>query len=282
MGRLSRQRGFATGDVLLGIGLLALISVVALTQLASRQEDERAEVAAVQLSFVRAACDGYIRANFSALFAATNAGPVAISVPTLIAAQYLPPGTVATNVLQQTMYCGIEKLANGYLRSVVSTTGGVAMNDRRTAIAAQKLGDGAQVVAATPNTALILSGSTADLTALAGAGLAPAAGYFAAFDLYNPAVLGGTGWEFEGMGIYGNGDLIPKPLCAGSKVPRGFGATSNIATDAGGQIFTAVQTDLDDLGANWRVFMRIRDSTGWLTPVIDYLNAVVVVGCSPF
>lgn len=125
-----RQAGLTLLEVILALGVLALVSL-GLHQLAERfAEDTRAAIAATQLRTVGEAARSYIRDNYAAVQAVAGATtPAFIDVATLTAAGKLPAGSSGSNAFGQASCVLVLQPAAGRLQALVLTEGGSAIGD---------------------------------------------------------------------------------------------------------------------------------------------------------
>ena len=136
-----RQAGLTLLEVILALGVLALVSL-GLHQLTERfAEDTRAAIAATQLRTVGEAARSYIRDNYGAVQAVAGATtPAFIDVATLIAAGKLPAGSSGSNAYGQASCVLVLQPSAGRLQALVLTEGGSAIGDVTLASIAAAIG----------------------------------------------------------------------------------------------------------------------------------------------
>lgn len=132
------QKGISTLEVLIGLAVLALMSIPLVQQANSSSELVQNRVAAEQLTLVANAGAAYLKANYATVnAAATTTTPVATTVATLITGGFLNTGFEAVNPFGQTACLLTLRNASGQLESIVVTEGGQATPQKyRAAIAA--------------------------------------------------------------------------------------------------------------------------------------------------
>lgn len=165
----SAQAGLTLLEVILALGVLALVSV-GISQLAERfTEDTRASIAATQLRTVGEAARSYIRDNYGAVQAvATATAPALIDIATLTAAGKLPAGTGNSNAWGQASCVLVLQPVAGRLQALVLTEGGSAIGDVALAgIAGSVGGSGGAVYAS----------DSSQVRGTSGGWLLPAAGF---------------------------------------------------------------------------------------------------------
>lgn len=123
----SRQSGLTIMESMLSLALMATVTVGLAQTFARNQDSLAVSSTASQLAQVRAAASSYVQDNFTSLETAAAAGPVAIPISTLIAANYLPPSYQNRNDFGQAHQVYVHRRAAGVLESLVVTTGGHAM-----------------------------------------------------------------------------------------------------------------------------------------------------------
>jgi type II secretory pathway pseudopilin PulG len=126
----SSQRGISLLEVILGLSVLAMVTV-SVNQLADRfSEDTRNTVTASQVRTFGEATKSYIKDNYAAVQAiATASTPAIIDLATLVAAQKLPAGYQNTNAYGQSTCVLVFEPAPNRLQAMVLTEGGTAMGD---------------------------------------------------------------------------------------------------------------------------------------------------------
>lgn len=127
MSSLGKQRGFTMVEmgVALGVAAAALLSVNSLVD--RYGDDQKAMLAAQQISTIGVATQNYIKDNATALLANATA-----SVPVVIPASALTTyatGVLETNAYGQTMCALVLQPTAGTLQAAVVTTGGTVIND---------------------------------------------------------------------------------------------------------------------------------------------------------
>jgi hypothetical protein len=138
--------------VILGLAILATVTI-GLNQLAERfSEDTRNAVAASQLRSVGEAARSFIKDNYASLAALATAGsPAYLDVPYLVAQGRLPPGFASTNAFGQAVCVLVLQPAAYRLQALVVTEGGTALGDPSLgAVAAAVGGSGGGVYASDP------------------------------------------------------------------------------------------------------------------------------------
>lgn len=124
------QRGISLLEVILGLTVLAMVTV-SLNQLADRYSDDtRNTVAASQVRSFGEAARSYIKDNYAAVQAvATATTPAIIDLPTLIAAQKLPAGYRNANAFGQSTCALVFEPTANRLQAMVITEGGSGAGD---------------------------------------------------------------------------------------------------------------------------------------------------------
>lgn len=125
-----RQSGMTLIEVILGLSILAMVTI-GLNQLADRwADDTKNTVAASQVRTFGEAVQSYIKDNYAAVQGvATATKPAIIDVPTLIAAQKLPAAYQNRNAFAQaTCALVLEPTANR-LQAMIITEGGKTVGD---------------------------------------------------------------------------------------------------------------------------------------------------------
>ena len=117
-------------ELVLGLSVLAMVTV-GLNQLADRwSEDTRNTVAASQVRTFGEAAKSYIKDNYAAVQAvATATAPAIIDVPTLIAAGKLPTGYQNSNAFGHATCALVLEPAPDRLQAMVITEGGTVVGD---------------------------------------------------------------------------------------------------------------------------------------------------------
>ena len=124
----SKQSGMTLTDTLLALMVLAAV-VIGIGQLMnSNSKDVKLASVASRMSDLRNASDRYIRDNFSAVEASASSGPFEIDINNLIGGNYLPPNYVRKNEYDQDQRIFVRRRAAGVLESIVTASGGQAMN----------------------------------------------------------------------------------------------------------------------------------------------------------
>jgi len=124
--------------VLIGLAIMAPLGVHYLNY-QSRQT--MATVAALQMSRIQKAAEGYITTYASQIEGqATASSPVTISIPMLVNTGYLPNGFQANNPYGQTWEVQVLQPSAGQLQALVLSTGGPAVDTRSLGLAAQIAG----------------------------------------------------------------------------------------------------------------------------------------------
>jgi prepilin-type N-terminal cleavage/methylation domain-containing protein len=119
------QNGFSVLEVLIGLAVVALISIPLVQQANQSTELVQNRIAAEQLTLVANGGASYLKANYATInAAATTTTPVATTVSSLVAAGYLNTGFQAVNAFGQTACLLTLKNAAGQLESIVVTEGG--------------------------------------------------------------------------------------------------------------------------------------------------------------
>lgn len=125
-----RQSGMTLIEVILGLSVLAMVTI-GLNQLSDRwADDTKNTVAASQVRTFGEAVQSYIKDNYAAVQGvATATTPAIIDVPTLIAAQKLPAAYQNSNAFAQaTCALVLEPTANR-LQAMIITEGGKTVGD---------------------------------------------------------------------------------------------------------------------------------------------------------
>lgn len=123
----STQRGATLVELVLALALMSVLVIgIAQTMSGDRKSLALATVAS-RITEVRTAADRYIRDNFTALDAATAAGPIAIDLATLQNGAYLPANFSDVNSYRQSLRVYVRRRAPGVLESLVAAVGGQAM-----------------------------------------------------------------------------------------------------------------------------------------------------------
>lgn len=146
-----RQAGLTLMELVLGLSVLAMVTV-GLNQLADRwSEDTRNTVAANQVRTFGEAAKSYIKDNYAAVQAvATATAPAIIDVQTLITAGKLPTGYQNSNAFGHATCALVLEPSPDRLQAMVVTEGGNAVGDPSLAqIASVVGGSGGGVYATT-------------------------------------------------------------------------------------------------------------------------------------
>lgn len=143
LSRRSRRAmaGMTLLEVILGLSILALVTI-GLNQLADRWADDTKDtVAASQVRTFGEAVKSYIKDNYAAVQGvATATTPAIIDVPTLIAAQKLPAGYQNSNAFGQATCALVLQPTANRLQAMVITEGGQTMGDPSLATVAATVG----------------------------------------------------------------------------------------------------------------------------------------------
>jgi type II secretory pathway pseudopilin PulG len=124
------QRGISLLEVILGLTVLAMVTV-SLGELADRfSEDTRNTIVASQVRSFGEAARSYIKDNYAAVQAVASATtPAIIELPTLIAAQKLPAGYQNANAFGQSTCALVFEPSANRLQAMVVTEGGTGVGD---------------------------------------------------------------------------------------------------------------------------------------------------------
>lgn len=128
-------------EVILGLSILALVTI-GLNQLSDRwADDTKNTVAASQVRTFGEAVQSYIKDNYAAVQGvATATTPAIIDVPTLIAAQKLTPGYQNSNAFGQATCALVLQPTSNRLQAMVITEGGQAVGDPQLSMVAATVG----------------------------------------------------------------------------------------------------------------------------------------------
>lgn len=140
-GRGKSQGGMTLLEVILGLSVLALVTI-GLNQLSDRwADDTKNTVAASQVRTFGEAVQSYIKDNYAAVQGvATATAPAIIDVPTLIAAQKLPAAYQNSNAYGQATCALVLEPATNRLQAMVITEGGKTVGDPSLATVAATTG----------------------------------------------------------------------------------------------------------------------------------------------
>lgn len=82
-------------------------------------------------------------------------------------------------------------------------------------------------------------------------------------------------------GIHQHNDRVTKPACPGGLSPQIFVSPAAFSDAGTGETISAVQTTATDLSATqWRVRLRVRTESGWVSPAGTYGKIMVMTKCS--
>lgn len=124
----SSQSGISAIESVLSLIVVAALVLVFASISSGQGQDLKLASVASRMTEVRSAADRYIRDNFGALETAATAGPISVSVNTLMNASYLPDSYSNANEYSSRHYIYLRRRAPGALESIVVTAGGQAMN----------------------------------------------------------------------------------------------------------------------------------------------------------
>lgn len=82
-------------------------------------------------------------------------------------------------------------------------------------------------------------------------------------------------------GVHAAGDLVAKPTCPAGASPEIVVTPAVISDNGTGSTLSAIQAGANSISAtHWRVSLRVRTETGWVTPSATYGRAAVFTKCS--
>jgi competence protein ComGC len=141
----SAQRGIALIDVAIAVGLIGVLLAILIPIITARQTDVREQAAAQHMRQFAEGAGFYIKENFTSLYSASGAGPVAVTAATIRSAGKLPSSFALTNGYGQS-YCLLVARSPSatptrlLLESFAVTEGGRAIADTRVPFVAAMIG----------------------------------------------------------------------------------------------------------------------------------------------
>lgn len=142
--KLKNQKGITMVELLLGVGIVAILSISLFNYVNQKLDDMRDSASSLHNSQFILAGDTYLRTNYTALLAsATAVTPAVVTTAMLKASNALPASVGDSNTYNQTYCMLILQPQPNKLEALIVTEGGRPIDEGRIAVIAANSGRGA-------------------------------------------------------------------------------------------------------------------------------------------